>query len=156
MTAEDTVDGAKPVDRVVVKIGSTSVTAPDGSIDTAAIGRLCDEVAGLRESGLGVVVVTSGAISSGWCAMGRGPRPTDLATLQAVAAVGQHLLMRVYGEALGARGHMRGPGSARPARLRTSSAVPPRAPDPHSTPRARGRARRQRERRHLRRRDPLR
>jgi glutamate 5-kinase len=95
-------------ERVVVKIGSSSVTAADGDVDTAAIARLCDEVVALREAGLQVIVVTSGAISSGWQAMGRGPRPSDLATLQAVAAVGQHRLMRVYADALGARGHLAG------------------------------------------------
>ncbi len=91
-----------------MKIGSSSVTAPDGAIDIDAIGRLCDEVVALRHSGIEVVVVTSGAISSGWQAMGKGPRPTDLATLQAVAAVGQYRLMRVYGDALGALGYVAG------------------------------------------------
>ncbi len=91
-----------------MKIGSTSVTAADGDVDTAAIGRLCDEVVALVEAGLQVVIVTSGAISSGWQAMGRGPRPTDMATLQAVAAVGQHRLMRVYADALGTRGQIAG------------------------------------------------
>ena len=46
--------------------------------------------------------------------MGRGPRPTDLATLQAVSAVGQHRLMRVYDDALGRAGLRRGTGSLAP------------------------------------------
>jgi glutamate 5-kinase len=108
VTLREAEDSAKPAERVVVKIGSSSVTAPDGAIDTDAIGRLCDEVVALRQSGIDVLVVTSGAISSGWQAMGRGPRPTDLATLQAVAAVGQYRLMRVYGDALDNRGYVAG------------------------------------------------
>ena len=108
MTTQRPADVVKRAARVVVKIGSTSVTAPDGDVDASAISRLCDEVAALRDAGLQVVIVTSGAISSGWQAMGRGPRPTDMATLQAVAAVGQHRLMRVYADALGDRGHIAG------------------------------------------------
>lgn len=94
--------------RVVVKIGSSSVTAPDGTVDTRTVDNLCDEVVALRETGWLVVVVTSGAIATGWAAMGRGPRPSDLATLQAVSAVGQHRLMRVYDDAFGTRGLIAG------------------------------------------------
>jgi glutamate 5-kinase len=90
--------------RIVVKIGSSSVTAVNGGIAVGAIDKLCGEIAELRAEGHAVVVVTSGAIASGWSAMGGGPRPTDLATLQAVSAVGQHRLLRVYDDALGARG----------------------------------------------------
>lgn len=94
--------------RVVVKIGSSSLTAPDGDINRAAIGALCDQVVALRQNGWQVVVVSSGAISTGWQAMGGGPRPTDFATLQAVAAVGQHRLMRVYDDAFFDRGLVAG------------------------------------------------
>jgi len=99
---------ANAVRRVVVKIGSTSVTDPNGDINDDAVNALCDEVAVLRESGLLVVVVTSGAISTGWRQMGGGPRPTDLATLQAVSAVGQHRLMRAYDDAFTTRGLIAG------------------------------------------------
>ena len=100
--------GPKGPSRVVVKIGSASVTGPDGGIDAAVIGSLCDELVALRRSGWAVVVVTSGAISTGWQAMGGGARPTDLATLQAVSAIGQHRLMRAYDDALTTRGLMAG------------------------------------------------
>jgi glutamate 5-kinase len=86
---------------LVVKIGSSSVTTADGRVDTAAIEKLAGEVAEAREAGHRVVVVTSGAITAGWTSLSEGrPRPSDLATLQAVAAVGQHLLMRVWSDAL--------------------------------------------------------
>ena len=88
---------------VVVKIGSSSITSGDGGVDPASVGRLCAQVVELRSLGHSVVIVSSGAIAAGWSAMGGGPRPTDPATLQAVSAVGQSKLMRVYDEAFAAR-----------------------------------------------------
>ena len=74
----------------VVKVGSSSVTAE-------TVGRLCGELAAARAAGHTVVVVTSGAISAGWDALDRGQqRPSDPAVLQAVSAVGQHRLMRLW------------------------------------------------------------
>ncbi len=85
---------------LVVKIGSSSVTTGSGRVDTAAIDKLAAEVAAARAAGNRVVVVTSGAITAGWTSLAPDqPRPSDLATLQAVAAVGQHLLMRVWSDA---------------------------------------------------------
>ncbi len=93
------------VPTVVVKIGSSSVTTEDGRVDTAAIEKLAADVAESRAGGHRVVVVTSGAIAAGWTSLSDArPRPSDLATLQAVAAVGQHLLMRVWSDALGRHG----------------------------------------------------
>ena len=89
---------------VVAKIGSSSLTADDGGVDRAAIDRLCGEVAELQRQGHCVVLVSSGAIAAGWSALGGGPRPADPATLQAVSAIGQPRLMRVYDDALAARG----------------------------------------------------
>jgi glutamate 5-kinase len=86
---------------LVVKIGSSSVTTASGRVDTDAIDKLAAEVAAARDSGSRVVVVTSGAIAAGWTSLAPDqPRPSDLATLQAVAAVGQHRLMRVWSDAL--------------------------------------------------------
>jgi glutamate 5-kinase len=93
---------------VVAKIGSSSLTGPDGGVDAAAVDRLCAEVAALVGAGHSVVLVSSGAIAAGWSAVGGGPRPTDPATLQAVSAIGQPRLMRVYDDALGRRGLVAG------------------------------------------------
>jgi glutamate 5-kinase len=87
--------------RVVAKIGSSSLTDERGVIDRAAIAGLCDEVAALRRNGHEVVVVTSGAVSSGVAALGLAARPSDMATLQALAAAGQPKLMEVYAAELG-------------------------------------------------------
>jgi glutamate 5-kinase len=86
---------------VVVKIGTSSLTDDHGEIALHAIEKLCAEVAGLRGPGHRVVVVTSGAIAAGLPPLGLGgARPTDLPTLQAVSAVGQGRLIRVYDDVL--------------------------------------------------------
>lgn len=90
---------------VVAKIGTSSITGEDGHIDAAAVDKLCREVAGLRAAGHRVAVVTSGAIAAGLPALGMtGPRPTDVGVLQAVSAVGQSRLMRVYDDTLARHG----------------------------------------------------
>ena len=90
---------------VVVKIGTSSVTDSRGVIAEDAIKKLVAEVASLRTEQHRVVVVTSGAISAGLPRIGlHEPRPTDLPTLQAVAAIGQGRLIRVYDDAFEAHG----------------------------------------------------
>jgi glutamate 5-kinase len=86
---------------VVAKIGSSSITNDRGEVDTAAIVKLCADVAGLRVDGHRVVIVTSGAVAAGLPAlsMSHDDAP-DAATLQAVSAVGQSRLMRVYDDVL--------------------------------------------------------
>ena len=94
---------------LVVKIGSSSVTTRSGGVDAEAIDKLAGEVARARSAGDRVVVVTSGAIAAGWTMLSPDrPRPSDLATLQAVAAVGQHGLMRVWSDALSRHGLIAG------------------------------------------------
>ncbi len=91
---------------VVAKIGTSSLTTPDGDIDEGAVAKLCSEAAGLRGQGHRVVLVTSGAIAAGLPALGYtgGDRPRDAVTLQAASAVGQTRLMRVYEGALATHG----------------------------------------------------
>jgi glutamate 5-kinase len=95
---------------LVAKIGTSSITDHHGDIDAAAVAKLCREVAGLRSSGHQVVVVTSGAIAAGLPALGLGGdlRPADSETLQAVSAVGQSRLMRVYDRTFGELGLVSG------------------------------------------------
>jgi glutamate 5-kinase len=86
---------------VVVKIGTSSLTDEHGEIALHVIEKLCAEVAGLRGQGHKVIVVTSGAIAAGLPPLGLGGnRPSDLPTLQAVSAVGQGRLVRVYDDVL--------------------------------------------------------
>jgi glutamate 5-kinase len=86
---------------VVAKVGSSSITTELGQIDEAAIVKFCAEVAALRRIGHRVIMVTSGAIAAGLPALGlESARPRDAVSLQAVSAVGQSRLMRVYDAAL--------------------------------------------------------
>jgi glutamate 5-kinase len=89
------------VPTVVVKIGTSSITDERGLVNEEAIAKLCADVAQVRAGGTRVVVVTSGAIASGLPVLGMGDRrPSDLAVLQAVAAVGQGRLFGAYERAL--------------------------------------------------------
>lgn len=90
--------------RVVVKIGTSSVTDERGVIDDGAIAALAAEVASARHAGHEVVVVSSGAVAAGVAALGLDSRPTDITTLQALSAAGQPRLMRSWDEALAAHG----------------------------------------------------
>lgn len=86
--------------RIVVKIGTSSVTGDDGAIRRPAISALCAQVAQLREQGHEVLVVSSGAVAGGVAALGMSRRPTDTLTLQALSAVGQSRLMQEYNQLL--------------------------------------------------------
>ncbi|MGA1744757.1 MAG: glutamate 5-kinase [Ilumatobacteraceae bacterium] len=90
--------------RVVAKIGTSSITDDRGAIDVAMVQSLCAQVARLRNAGHEVLVVTSGAVAGGVAALGLSQRPTDTATLQALAAAGQSRLMGHYNAALDAHG----------------------------------------------------
>jgi glutamate 5-kinase len=97
------VSGRGPV--TVVKIGSSSLTTTDGSLQGAVMTSLCAQIAGVVASGRRVVVVSSGAIASGWSVLGAGrQRPSDPAVLQAVSAVGQPRLMRAWIDGLAVHG----------------------------------------------------
>lgn len=90
--------------RVVVKVGSSSLTGDDGHLDVAALQRLVGVLAERRASGGQVVLVTSGAIAAGLAPLGLTSRPRDLATAQATASVGQGLLVARYTQAFAAHG----------------------------------------------------
>lgn len=82
--------------RVVVKVGSSSLTHPDGDIDRERIDALVDAIAARRALGHQVVLVSSGAIAAALHPLDLPRRPRDLATQQAAAAVGQGLLVAAY------------------------------------------------------------
>jgi glutamate 5-kinase len=87
--------------RLVVKVGSSSLTAVEGGLDDARLSALVDALAA-REGE--VVLVSSGAIAAGLAPLGLTRRPRDLATLQAAASVGQSLLVQRYATAFGRHG----------------------------------------------------
>ncbi len=77
----------------VVKIGTSSITDERGDLDDGAILKLCGDLAAAHAAGHRVVLVLSGAIAAGMPALGFATRPTDIGTLQALAAVGQPRLI---------------------------------------------------------------
>jgi glutamate 5-kinase len=88
----------------VVKIGSSSLTTKNGTIDEARIAALTAAVAARTRAGHQVLLVSSGAIATGMAPLGLQRRPKDLATQQAAASVGQGLLIARYTEAFKAHG----------------------------------------------------
>ncbi len=94
----------KDARRVVVKIGSSSLTAASGGLDGQRIEALCEVVAARLRGGGEVVLVSSGAIAAGLAPLRLARRPRDLATQQAAASVGQGLLVHRYTEAFAAAG----------------------------------------------------
>ena len=90
--------------RVVVKVGSSSLTSTDGRLDPARLRALVDVLAERHASGHQVVLVSSGAIAAGLGPLGLTQRPRDLATQQAAASVGQGLLVAHYTDAFAAHG----------------------------------------------------
>jgi len=85
--------------RVVVKVGSSSLTTAPTGIDTGRIDRLVDDLATARRAGRQIVLVSSGAIAAGLAPLGLRRRPRDLATQQAAASVGQGMLIARYAQA---------------------------------------------------------
>ncbi|MDA8413050.1 MAG: glutamate 5-kinase [Desulfobacteraceae bacterium] len=90
----------KSIKRVVIKIGSRVLTDANGGLDHEVIGRICDDIALLREQGKQVVVVSSGAIAAGRSELGLMEKPKTIPQKQAAAAIGQTRLMRAYEQAL--------------------------------------------------------
>ncbi|KPL27040.1 MAG: gamma-glutamyl kinase, partial [Acidithiobacillales bacterium SM1_46] len=82
--------------RMVVKIGSAVLTNAGQGLDSGAITRWVEELAGARRRGIEVLLVTSGAVAAGMQRLGRSTRPSALHELQAMAAIGQMGLVQVY------------------------------------------------------------
>ena len=85
--------------RIVVKIGSSSLTTEEGGLDRSSISFYASEIASLYEQGHEVLLVTSGAVAAGFREIGYPQRPKMLHEKQAAAAVGQALLMQAYQQA---------------------------------------------------------
>lgn len=90
--------------RIVVKVGSSSLTTAEGGIDPERVSLLVDALAEVRARGAEVVLVSSGAIAAGLSPLGLVRRPRDLATQQAAASVGQGILVHRYTEELARHG----------------------------------------------------
>jgi len=101
----DTREEVLKAKRVVLKVGSSSLTGSAGAgLDLSAVDQLVDAVAILKKRGVEVLVVSSGAIAAGLSPLGLTTRPKDLATQQAAASVGQGLLIYRYTESFSRHG----------------------------------------------------
>jgi glutamate 5-kinase len=91
--------------RIVVKVGSSSLTSAGGGLASDRLNGLVDTVAHRVQHGTQVVLVSSGAIAAGIAPLRLRRRPKDLATQQAAASVGQQALAHAYAESF-ARYHL--------------------------------------------------
>lgn len=90
--------------RLVVKIGSSTLTTSESSIDYAYLAGLAEQIAAVRAAGWQPVIVTSAAIACGLEALDIAKRPSDMPSLQAAASVGQSVLSAAYANAFAAHG----------------------------------------------------
>ena len=94
----------KDITRVVVKLGTGVLTDSRKQPDRAQMEQLVAQIAEQRQAGKEIVLVSSGAVGAGMGALGYEKRPSELAELQACAAVGQSRLMAIYEKLFGAHG----------------------------------------------------
>lgn len=90
--------------RIVIKIGSSTLTDTESRIDRAYLQEIANQVAAVRAAGWQPVIVTSAAIASGLEALGMDERPSDIPSLQAAASVGQSALSAAYAAAFAPHG----------------------------------------------------
>jgi glutamate 5-kinase len=97
-------DLLKTAVRLVVKLGTGVLTDSHKRPDLLQLEQIVAQVATLRKAGKEVILVTSGAVGAGMGVLGLEKRPTELAQLQACAAVGQSRLMTTYAQLFGRHG----------------------------------------------------
>ncbi|WP_395319662.1 glutamate 5-kinase [Fructilactobacillus frigidiflavus] len=88
--------------RIVVKIGTSSLVNDNGSLKVPTINRLARTLSDLNQAGYAMILVSSGAVGAGMSKLQIKQRPTDIAELQALSAVGQVALMELYTRAFNA------------------------------------------------------
>ena len=82
--------------RIIIKVGTNLLTRKDGALNIARVRNLAEDILSLRNNGCQVVLVSSGAIGAGMGRLGLTKRPDELRAKQALAAIGQPLLMHAY------------------------------------------------------------
>ena len=82
--------------KIVVKVGTSTLTHSTGCLNIRAVEELCKVLSDLKNAGNEMILVSSGAIAMGIGKLSLGARPSDMPTKQAAAAVGQCELMYVY------------------------------------------------------------
>jgi glutamate 5-kinase len=92
--------------RIVIKIGSSSLTSRHGEISRRKIEKITNEIVYLKDHGYEVVLVSSGAVAAGYRRLGCLERPNTLPEKQAAASIGQGLLMESYSELFLSHGYV--------------------------------------------------
>ncbi len=82
--------------RIVVKVGSTVLTRPDGELDTTRVSSIVDQIVMLRKDGYEVILVTSGAVACGRAVISEDRKLNDVQQRQLYSAIGQVRLMDLY------------------------------------------------------------
>ncbi|MEM4218044.1 MAG: glutamate 5-kinase, partial [Candidatus Methanomethylicaceae archaeon] len=90
---------------VVVKIGASSLSDQSGALDLKKIKSLCDEIIAVKNKGVDVILVSSGAIRAGRALMRDQNKNGSMPSLQALAAIGQVLLMEAYRDIMAEKGY---------------------------------------------------
>lgn len=99
---------------IVVKIGSSTLTHHTGKLDLRQMEQLVRELQDLRNQGKEVLLVSSGAVGAGMGRLGLGKKPRSIPEKQAVAAVGQGILMHMYEKNVCRVWRHRSPGAVDP------------------------------------------
>jgi len=94
--------------RIVVKVGTSTLTYDNGNANLSAMDKLAMELSDLSNQGKQVILVTSGAIGIGTGVLKLGKKPKSVREKQAVAAVGQSALMHIYSKLFAEYGHVVG------------------------------------------------
>jgi glutamate 5-kinase len=94
----------KPSNRVVVKVGTSSLVNGQGALDPGKLRNLVGQLAAVKKQGRDVILVSSGAIRAGMEKLGINERPRTIPEQQASAAIGQGALMQKYTELLSSHG----------------------------------------------------
>jgi glutamate 5-kinase len=92
-------DAVRTARSVVIKVGTTALTTPSGVFDASRLAVLADAIEDRMKAGSDVVIVSSGSIAAGIEPLRLTKRPTDLATKQAAASVGQVALVNSWSTA---------------------------------------------------------
>lgn len=94
--AEDRLNLLRNLHRIVVKIGSSSLTQPSGELDPFCMSKIVYDIVKLMEDQIEVVLVSSGAVAAGTGRLGLEDKPRTMPEKQAAAAIGQGILLQTY------------------------------------------------------------
>ena len=91
--------------RIVVKVGTSTLTHSTGHLNLRRIEKLVKVLSDMKNSGIQIVLVSSGAVSAGVAKVGFGSIPETPEAKQAMAAIGQSELMKIYDKFFSVYGH---------------------------------------------------